>query len=470
MHPRIHPAIILLVALALLGGISTLPFAIRGAVATPHPAASRSGKATPQPIFLQSNLLGKLVPVTLHVPARLGGPPFDQPRTLNVPAGFSISVYARIADARFMVLTPDGNLLVSQPGLGTITLVRPRANGNPLISTYVRGLNGPQGMAFHTIGAVTYLYVGEVDQIDRFVWHQGSLVAGPLQVVIPNLPYQPTADGDTHPYKDIAFGPDNKLYVDIGSSCNVCTGDRQSNPERAAIYQFNPDGSGEWRFAQGLRNPEGLIFVPGTSTLWVTANERDNIAYPVPDSTGQYGKVLPAYVDNHPPDEFTAVKPGGDYGWPYCNPNPFTKSGYNNMPFDPDYQLNQSGSFNPHGAVVNCNDMNPISMGIQAHSAPLGITFLQGTKFPSLLQPGAVIALHGSWDRTVKTGYKVVYYRWLKDSGSGHAGSQEDLVTGWLDSQGQNWDRPVDVVVDPAGNLLISADDSGTIYKLSYQG
>jgi glucose/arabinose dehydrogenase len=388
-----------------------------------------------------------------------------------VPRGFAISVYARVADARFMVITPDGNLLVSQPNLGTITLVRPRAGHNPLLSTYLRYLNGPQGMALHTIGNATYLYVGEQDQVDRFLWQKGSLVAGPLQVIIPNLPYQGTADGDTHPYKDLAFGPDNKLYVGFGSSCNACTGDRQSNPERGAIYQFNPDGSGEWRYAQGLRNPEGLAFVPGTAQLWAAVNERDTIAYPTPDATGQYGKVVPSYVNNHPPDEFTAVKPAADYGWPYCNPNPLTRNGYNNMPFDPDFQFNQQGGYNPHGAVVNCATMTPISMGIQAHSAPLGLTFLQGTRFPAALQPGAVIALHGSWDRTIKTGYKVAYFRWLKDSGTGHPGAAQDLVTGWLDSQTQNvWDRPVDTVVDSAGNLLISADDSGTIYKLSYQG
>jgi glucose/arabinose dehydrogenase len=141
------------------------------------------------------------------------------------------------------------------------------------------------------------------------------------------------------------------------------------------------------------------------------------------------------------------------------------------MPFDPDYQFNQGGAYNPRGAVVNCGTMTPISMGLQAHSAPLGLTFTQGTRVPAVLQPGAIIALHGSWDRQAKTGYKVVYFPWLKDSGSGHPGAQEDLVTGWLDSQGQNvWDRPVDVVVDASGNLLISADDTGTIYQLSYTG
>ncbi|MGH2347754.1 MAG: PQQ-dependent sugar dehydrogenase, partial [Chloroflexota bacterium] len=284
-----------------------------------------------------------------------------------------------------------------------------------------------------------------------------------------NLPYGPTADGDTHRTKDLAFGPDNKLYVSMGSSCNACTGDRTSTPQRGTIYQYDADGSGGKLFAAGLRNAEGLAFVPGSTTLWADINNRDNIAYPFKDSSGRYGKVLQSYVDNHPPDEFTSVEQGGDYGWPYCNSNPDTASGLNNMPFDPDYQFNQSGGYNPHGSVVDCTTKNRIVKGIQAHSAPLGLTFLQGTKVPKRLQAGAVIALHGSWDRAVRTGYKVVYFPWLHDKGAGHPGTQEDLVTGWLPASGQNvWDRPVDTVVDPQGNLFISADAAGTIYKLTF--
>jgi glucose/arabinose dehydrogenase len=197
-------------------------------------------------------------------------------------------------------------------------------------------------------------------------------------------------------------------------------------------------------------------------------NERDNIAYPFKDATGRYGRVITAYVDNHPPDEFTAVQRGANYGWPYCNPD--TASGYDNMPFDPDYQFNQAGGYNPQGAVVPCTRMRRISRGIPAHSAPLGIAFLQGTRFPSPLQQGAVVALHGSWNRSRKTGYKVVYFPWLPGGAGGHSGAQADLVTGWLPNGAQSeWDRPVDVVVDPQGALLISADASGTIYTLTYR-
>ncbi len=415
-----------------------------------------------------ASVLGNLAPATVQVPADLHNAPFDATRTLNIPKGFTISLYTRVPDARFMVITPDGNLLVSDTQGGKIVLIRPNGKGDPTVSDFVTGLNSPQGMAFHTIAGTTYLYVGESDQIDRMPWRKGDMTAERRQVIIPNLPDGPTADGDAHPLKDVAFGTDNKLYVDLGSSCNACTGDHIANPVRGSIYQFNADGSGGKLFAQGLRNAEGLAFVPGTNTLWAAINNRDNITYPFKDSTGRYGKVVTSYVDNHPPDEFTAVKSGGDYGWPFCNPNPDTAAGFDTMPFDPDSQLNQTGPYNPRGGVVNCNTKTRISKGIQAHSAPLGLTFLQGTKIPSRFQAGAVIGLHGSWNRSAPTGYKVVYFPWIKDGGSGHPGPQEDLVTGWQSADGQSvWDRPVDTVVDPQGNLLISADSDGTIYKLT---
>jgi glucose/arabinose dehydrogenase len=164
------------------------------------------------------------------------------------------------------------------------------------------------------------------------------------------------------------------------------------------------------------------------------------------------------YVDNHPPEEFTRVRPGGNYGWPFCNPNPDTANGLDNMPFDRDVQLNADGR-------VDCSAMDRINKGIQAHSAPLGLTFLQGTAFPALYRDGVVTGLHGSWNRTTPTGYKVAYFPW--DSTTQRPGAQIDLVTGWLTSQGA-WGRPVDAAVDLQGNLLISDDGSGTIYKLTY--
>lgn len=201
--------------------------------------------------------------------------------------------------------------------------------------------------------------------------------------------------------------------------------------------------------------------MPGTNNLWVVVNNRDNIAYPFNndfdgDGSNDYGKVLPSYVDNHPPEEFTYVRDGGNYGWPFCNPNP--DNTLDNMPFDRDYQFNKDGA-------VDCNGMTRISRGIQAHSAPLGLTFVQNTNFANPYRNSAVTALHGSWNRTVKTGYKVSFFPW--NSSTQTPTTEQDLVTGFLDN-GNVIGRPVDVAVDRQGDMLISDDYNGTIYKLSY--
>jgi glucose/arabinose dehydrogenase len=308
-----------------------------------------------------------------------------------------------------------------------------------------------------------YVYISEIDQIDRFIYHVGDTVAHNRQVIISGLPdsSSPGLDGSyAHQLKNIALDSNNKLYVSIGSSCNVCVSDTQSNPIRASIYQYDADGSHGRLYAQGLRNAEGLAFLPGTNTLWVAVNNRDDIAYPFQDASGNYKKVISAYVDNHPPDEFISVRDGGNYGWPFCNPDP--DKTINTMPFDRDVQYNADGH-------VDCNKMDRVTKGIQAHSAPLGLTFLQNTKVPALYRNGALIALHGSWDRTNKTGYKLIYFPW--NATTQVPGKQVDLVTGWLDTAKQEvWGRPVDSVVDQQGNILISDDFSGTVYKLTYTG
>jgi len=387
--------------------------------------------------------------------------PFNTTRSLLIPPGFTISVYARIGAARFMAVTPDGNLLVSRPGSGSVVLVRPNGSGDPLVSDFVTGLKRPHDIVFHTIGTTTYVYISETNQIDRYVYTAGALTPSGRQVVISGLPdaSSPELNGTYgHELKNIALDGSDKLYVSIASTCNVCTSDTQSNPVRAAIYVYNADGSSGRLFARGLRNAEGLALIPGTNTLWVVVNNRDDIAYPFNDGSGNYGRVFSGYVDDHPPDEFTRVRDGGNYGWPFCNPNPNTPSGLVDMPFDRDYQMNQTGA-------VDCAAMDRINHGIQAHSAPLGLTFFQNTNAPDLYRAGAAIGLHGSWNRSQKTGYKVAYFPW--DALTQLPGDQVDLVSGWADAF-SNWGRPVDVAVDAAGAILVSDDQAGAIYKLTY--
>jgi glucose/arabinose dehydrogenase len=395
---------------------------------------------------------------TVTVPASMRSAPFDVPRSLKIPAGYRIAVYARVADARFAIVTPDGNLLVSVPNAGSVELVRPNPNGDPLVSTYVSGLNSPQGLAIHAVGGVTYVYVAEETQVARYVWTAGQLTPGARQVIVPGLP-----TGGSHPLKDLALDANNKLYVALGSSCNVCTNDLTSTPQRAAIYQYNADGTGGRLYANGLRNAEGLAILSATNTLWAAVNERDDIPYPYQDHSGnQFGVVYVPYVDNHPPDELTSVRDGGNYGWPYCNPTQDSASGYDNMAFDPSVD----GGINDNGQV-SCTIMDKVVKGIQAHSAPLGLTFTMGTNAPTAYRSGAVLGLHGSWDRSTYTGYKVIY---VPFTGSQPAVGTTpiDLVTGWADDH-SFWGRPVDVAIDAAGRFFITDDGAGAIYVLTAQ-
>lgn len=403
----------------------------------------------------------------VQVPASMRGAPFDVDRYLTVPPDFSIAVYARVSAPRFMALAPNGDLLVSQPSTGKVLLVRPGASGaDPAVSDFATGLRNPHDIVFHTIDQTTYVYITESNQINRYTYTSGALTAQNRQVVIAGLPDASTPElhgNYGHQLKNLALDSSHKLYVSIASTCNACLEDTQSDPVRGAIYQYNADGTGRRLFARGLRNAEGLAFVPGTDRLWAIVNNRDNIAYPFNqdfdgDGTSDLGKVLTPYVDNHPPEEFTYVQDGGNYGWPFCNPNP--DQTLDNMPFDRDYQFNASGQ-------VDCNGMTRISRGIQAHSAPLGLTFMGGTSFASPYRAGAVAALHGSWNRAAKTGYKVIYFPW--DATTQVPTGQLDLVSGFLDNATQAvLGRPVDVAVDAQGAMLISDDYSGTIYKLTY--
>ena len=393
------------------------------------------------------------VAVPVQVPASMRSSPFHVPRSLVVPPNFSVDVYARITNARFMAVTPDGRLLVSRPKFGRVSLVRPNAGGDPIVSAFVSGLRSPHDMVFHVVAGTTYLYIAESHQISRYVYTAGDLTGQGRQVIISGLP-----DANGHPLKNIAIDAAGKLYVSIASSCNVCLSDTQSSPVRGAIYQYDLDGSNGRLYARGLRNAEGLAIVPGTSTLWVAVNNRDNIAYPFNDGSGNYGRVFSGYVDNHPPEEFTRVRDGGNYGWPFCNPNPDTPSGYDEMPFDRDYELNADGA-------VDCAAMDRIDKGIQAHSAPLGLLFFHGTNVPAAYRAGAAIALHGSWNRATKTGYKVIYFPW--DDAAQMPGAQMDLVAGWLVGSSE-WGRPVDVAVDQGGDIFVSDDAGGAIYRLRH--
>jgi glucose/arabinose dehydrogenase len=417
------------------------------------------------PVVLPGERVLPLRPVQVSVPDPLHRAPFDASRTLNVPAGWTISVYARIPGARFLATTPDGRLLVSQPSRGRVLLVPPGRDGGGEVREFITGLRRPHDMVFATVGGRTWLYVSESNRVVRYPYAAGDASARPGRVLVGGLPDASTPElrGHAHALKSIAVAADGTLYLAIASSCNACVEDTTGDPQRGAVYGYAPDGSNRRLVARGLRNAEGLAFVPGTDDLWAVVNNRDDIAYPYRGDfdnkppADDFGTVLPAFVDDHPPDGFLHVAAGAFYGWPFCNPNPDRTIGMRNMPYDPDAQLNRDRR-------VDCYTAKRIEQGIPAHSAPLGLTFLHGTAAPTLVRTGAAVALHGSWNRRTPTGYKVVWFPWER----GRPGRQQDLVTGWLDeARGRSWGRPVDVAVAPDGSLMISDDFSGTVYRLS---
>lgn len=410
---------------------------------------------------------GASTTVTLDVPPSMRTAPFNVTRTLDVPAGYTAEVFARVPGARFMAFAPNGDLLVSQPGAGRVRLLRDAGGAEPTQFDFLTGLRNPHDIVFHTLAGTTYVYVSESHQINRYVYTYGATTPGPREIVVANLPdaSSPELGGAYgHQLKNIALAG-NTLYVAIASATNASPSDTTSDPVRCAVYRYTADGQNRRLFATGLRNAEGLAVLPGSNQLWVTVNSRDNLRYPWNDGAvynglPAYGQVIPSYVDNNPPDLFTRVRPGKNYGWPFANPRPRAATNMSNLPLAPDYDNNRDWSLYPASTFTRP------SKGIQAHSAPLGFVFLHRTAFDPAYRRGAAIALHGSWNRTVRTGYKVVYFPFTASTKK--PGVQRDLVTGWLnDATQETWGRPVDVAVDRTGGLYISDDAGGAIYRVA---
>lgn len=410
--------------------------------------------------------LPALSAVALEVPPALADGTFTSPHTLRVPPGYGIRLYARVPGARFLARAPNGDLLVSNPGAGTITLLRASADGPPQSIPFASGLDHPHDMVFHVIGGTMWLYVAESTRVTRSAYNDGDNQREAATTVVAGLPDAslPELRGAySHMLKNIALGPDDTLYVSIGSSCNVCLSDTTSDPVRGAIYRYDADGGHQALVARGLRNAEGLDFLPATGALWVTVNSRDDQPYPYDadingDGRSDLGQVVPSFVDTHPPDLFTAITPGADYGWPTCDPTP--NDAMAALSFAPDFDVN------PLGAVRDCASARAPDKGLPAHAAPLGFSFLQASDVAAPLRNGAVIAEHGCWDcTTLLAGYRVSF---IPFDAAGRAGSETDLVTGFVtDPVAKSvWGRPVDVIPDGAGGLFISDDLAGAVYQL----
>src|SRR5580658_428364 len=348
---------------------------------------------------------------------------------LKAPPGFHISVFAEDVDgARMMIFSPGGVLLVSESGEDkVVALPDPKQTGKaPGIVTVLHGLNEPHGLAFYQ----SKLYVAENNRVRRYDWDEANLRASnPV-----NLADLPTGGG--HSTRSLLFHG-GKMYVSAGSSCNVCT---EKDPRRATVMEFNPDGTGQRTFAKGLRNAVGLAANPKTDTVWVTVNGRDWL-----------GEDLP------PETIYDLGKDGGDGGWPYC---------YGDRVFDSDF-AKSAGT----GVGENyCKNVLEPKVQMQAHSAPLGLAFYEGSNFPAEYRNNIFVAFHGSWNRSVPTGYKVVRVK-IDEKGL-PVGGAEDFITGWLapgeKKKGRWMGRPVGIAFDADGAMYLSDDAGGVIYRVTY--
>ena len=341
------------------------------------------------------------------------------PELLAVPDGFAVELWiAAVPNARFLRFTPAGDLLVSTPRSGRVLLIErdADADGRPDgLRTLLEGLDRPHGLDLHE----GWLYVAETGAIARVRFDAASgRATGQLERIVSDLPA-----GGNHWTRTIRFGPDGWLYVSVGSSCNVCL---ETDPRRAAILRFRPDGSSAEIHATGLRNSVGFDWRPETGELFATDNGRDLLG------------------DDFPPCELNHIVAGGFYGWPFANGD--------RVP-DPDLGAGQEARIE--------RSLPPVH-GFRAHNAPLGITFLRGAHWPAPYHGAALVALHGSWNRTRKDGYRVVSLHWKPD------GSIEErpFLTGFLRGE-KVIGRPVDVAQGPDDAIYVSDDYAGAIYRVT---
>lgn len=360
----------------------------------------------------------------------------EPPNKLNLtlPAGFEITIFAKLDNApRMMAFDKNGNLFVSYAKNNQIIMLSD-TNKDGLAEAAVlvfNQLNAPNGLAF--VG--DDLLVANQDGIVKLTKNNNKWSVKPF---ISGLP------SGGHTLKTIKVGVDNHLYLNVGSSCNVCVEDE---PLRATILRYTLEGkpagsqiqdtlntsSPIW--AKGLRNSQGFAWHPKTGGMYATNNGADM------RSSTNNGKVN----DELPPEHFNKIEPGKHYGWPHC---------WGEQVVDPNFP----------GVDHFCKNTTPPAITFTSHSTPIGVTFLDKTNFPAEYKNDAIVALHGSWNREQLSGYKLVRVKFNSDT----LVKVVDFATGWLNNN-QAWGRPVDVIVGLDGALYVSDDRADVIYRISYK-
>ncbi len=376
---------------------------------------------------------------------------------LNVPEGFKISIAVKdLSDPRVIVFDAKGRMLVSETKEGRVSVLEDKDNNGDFETkrTLIDGLKSPHGLAFYTDdNKVNYLYIAETQQVARYGYDVNTgKITGPDGKNIATLP----ADGE-HFTRTIAFGANtrkidsagkklmegfyskDKLYISVGSSCNVCV---ENTWKRAAILESDPDGTVTAEFAGGLRNSVFFTFHPETGEMWATEMGRDNLG------------------DNLPPDEINIIRPAGPeqkigarrFGWPFC---------YGNQVVDKTFKPEKVDRTD---IPKDCSQTEPATIEIPAHSAPLGLAFITSSKWPSQWKNNLLVAYHGSWNSSAPVGYKIVKFKVDKN---GKVSEISDFITGWLSQDKKNvYGRPVDLKFGSDGALYVSDDAGGVIYRI----
>lgn len=355
-------------------------------------------------------------------------------KKLSVPKGFTLGVYAsNLPGARVLEFDDKGRLFVSQTSSGKITLLSD-TNGDGAADsskTLLKNLNKPHGMAFRCgADGTCFLFVAERDKLTRYVY-DSAMASVSAYTKLLDLPALPT---DRHFTRTLLFLPppdENVLLISVGSSCNVC---HEGDSRQGAIIAYNVSTGKSEAYARGLRNSVFMTLNPVNGKVFATEMGRDGLG------------------DNIPPDEINNIEKGKNYGWPIC----YGKNIHDDA-FDTNTYIR-----NPCMAPFE----TPSFLDLPAHSAPLGLSFIPQEGWPEEYRYNLLVAYHGSWNRSVPTGYKIVR---IKFDAQGNYQGTEDFLSGWLTPDGKKLGRPVDIKVLPGGIAYISDDDNGIIYKVSPQ-